>query len=162
MAIKRPTTKAAPEPELTDEQPQRKASKPKGDSFSALFDKTKPGGGFMAVGNHRVIIVGFEIEGSEEEGKMSAKVTYEGAANEEEGVAGKSLSQWYQLMKNGDVGAGIGFLKRDLDILGYTDVSFADLEGVFDEIVNEKKEVIINVKQNGQYTNAYLQGVSEG
>src|ERR1019366_5492718 len=97
MAIKRPTTNAAQTVPVEEPTKSRAPHKQAVGSFSSLFDATKPGGGFMPVGSHRVLIVGFDLEGSEEEGKMSAKVTYEGARDEEDGVAGKSLSQWYQL-----------------------------------------------------------------
>lgn len=171
MAIKRPG-KSTPEPEsepaAQEQQSRGKKRSGASKSFASQFDETKPGGGFMTVGTHKAYVVGLELEGEladegEDQGKLTAKITYEGAEDEDEGVAGKTLSQWYQLAtEDGELGKGIGFLKKDLNVLGYEDVGISDLEEVFASIVTERPKVVINVKQNGQYTNAYLQGLAEG
>lgn len=131
-------------------------------SLEAAFDAAKPGGGFMPVGKHVANITEFVLEEPNEKG-TSAKVTYEGSEqSENEEVHGKSLSQWYKLLdKEGQPAQGLGFLKRDLEILGYADVTGDQMEDVMAQITNARPLVSINVKQNGQYTNAYLNGLVE-
>lgn len=126
------------------------------DSFADAFDDAKAGGGsFFPVGQHVARISGFELEDTEK--GLSAKITYTGQEGEAED---KNIAQWYKLKTpEGDAGPGIPFLKRDLELLGHTDVKFADLGDTLDSIANEEPEVTINVKQNGQYTNAYLVGL---
>lgn len=157
MAIKKNTAQQPQSQSAVQAEPQKK-------SFADLFDKTKPGGGFMPVGKHTCYLTSLEVEGKlDGEDKLKVKVTFEGAEDEEEGVSGKSLSSWYSLRsEDGEPMGGIGFLKRDLEILGYADISLSDLEELCSTITNERLKVVINVKQNGQYTNAYLQGLAEG
>jgi hypothetical protein len=163
--VKKPLTGAAATSAAGDEQPEQAAPpvKRKAVSLSAAFDEAKPGGGFMEVGTHRAFITEFVVEEPNDKGH-SAKITYEGSdQSENEAVHGKEISQWYQLLKkDGSPGQGLGFLKRDLETLGYADVAGDDLEDVLAEIMTNRPEVIINVKRNGQYTNAYLQGLVEG
>lgn len=136
-------------------------------SLADVFDSTKPGRGLMPAGDFRAIVKGYELDGEiaddpDEQGALKVKVTYEGHEDEEEGVAGKTISQWYQIADDdGQPGPGIPFLKGDLDILGYEDVLLADLQEIFDDVEAEQPQVIIKVKQNGQYTNAYLQGLAD-
>lgn len=166
----------APEPEEEEEDPEVEEEKPakkslkkvatkSKKSFAELFDATKPGRGIFPLGDHKMKIIGFELEGDiadegEDQGELKAKVTYEGLEDEAEG---KTISSWYNLCsEDGDAGPGIPFLKGDLDVLGYEDVTLEDLQEIFDDIVAEEPEVIVKVKQNGQYTNAFLQGLAEG
>lgn len=178
MAIKKPLRKAA-EPEGTEEPTaaetgSRFKKRGAGDgssprrSLSDAFDEAKPGGGFMPVGKHEVLITNFELEGEiadniDEQKKLKAIVTYEGVPGEKEGVDGKELKSWYSLCDdNGEPQGGMGFIKKDLDVLGYDEVKIDDLAEVLQQITAERPKVIISVKQNGQYTNAYLQGLAEG
>lgn len=146
-----------------DQEAPKGAVKRTATSLEDAFDSAKPGGGFMPVGRHRAFITGFELEEPNDKGH-SAKVTYTGSdQSDNEEVHDKDLAQWYKLLdKDGSPGQGLGFLKRDLEILGYAEVKFSELEDTFAAIVTERPEVIINVKQNGQWTNAYLQGLAEG
>lgn len=165
--------KAPPaEEEEEEEAPPRKGSlKKKGSkdkkSLADVFDSTKPGRGLFPVGEFQAYINGFEFDGEiaeegEEQGMLKVKVTYEGHEDEEE-VAGKIISQWYQIAtEDGAAGPGIPFLKGDLDVLGYEDVILADLQEIFDDVESTRPLVVIKVKQNGQYTNAFLQGLAEG
>lgn len=136
-------------------------------SLADVFDETKPGRGLMPVGEYKMKVLGFELEGEiaddpDEQGELKVKVTYEGGEDEEEGVAGVTISQWYQIADDdGEPGPGIPFLKGDLDILGYEDVILADLEEIFADVASEEPEVVVKVVQNGRFTNAYLQGLAE-
>jgi hypothetical protein len=166
MPLKKPVQRAVPgAPAASAEQGEQQQApvKRKSVSLEAAFDEAKPGGGFMPVGRHRAFITEMVLEEPNDKG-TSAKVTYEGSPqSENEEVHGKSLSQWYKLLdKDGTPAQGLGFLKRDLEILGYADVTGDQLEDVFAQITSERPEVVINVKQNGQWTNAYLQGLVEG
>lgn len=150
--------------EEEDDAPKKKKKSSK--SFADMFDATKPGGKFP-VGDFKMRIVGFELEGeiaddTDDQGELKAKITYEGHENEED-VAEKTISNWYNLAdEDGKIGPGVPFLKGDLDVLGYEDVMLADLEEIFSTVEKERPEVIVKVKQNGQYTNAFLQGLADG
>lgn len=171
---KAPQVEEEEEPEEEEEEaPRRKGSlkkKKKGarKSFASVFDSTKPGRGLLPVGDYRAYVAGYELEGDiaeegEDQGELKAKVIYEIHEDEDEGIAGKSISQYYQLCdEDGNAGPGIPYLKGDLDILGYEEVLLEDLEEIFRDVEAERPEVLIKVKQNGQYTNAYLQGLADG
>lgn len=154
------------EPALRKGSKLKKKSKEKR-SLADIFDSTVPGRGLMPAGDYKMKVLGYELEGEiaddpDDQGELKVKVTYEGHEDEEEGVAGKTISQWYQIADDsGEAGPGIPFLKGDLDILGYEEVVLADLEEIFADVAAEEPEVIVKVKQNGQYTNAYLQGLAE-
>lgn len=131
-----------------------------GGSFASKFDTTKAGG-FVSFppGKHEGNIVSLEWDGDadpEAEGKLAAKITYSTDIDGED----KEGSQWYQVRTaEGDVGKGIGFLKSDLAKLGYEDVSFEEMEAVFQEVTNERPAVSFTSKVNGGYTNLYLNGL---
>jgi hypothetical protein len=167
MPIKQPVKRNVPGAEAAaageeTAAPKKPPVKRAATSLEDAFDEAKPGGGFMAVGKHRAFITEMTLEEPNEKG-TSAKVTYEGSPeSDNEEVHGKSLSQWYKLLdKDGVPAQGLGFLKRDLEILGYADVKGSEMEDTFALIVADRPEVIIQVKQNGQFTNAYLNGLVE-
>ena len=96
----------------------------------------------------------------EDEKGQSVRINFEIATEGE--ARGEKLAQFYKCFEaNGDPGKGLNFLKRDLAILGKPDVKFSELEDVFQEIVDAQTGVLITVKQNGQYTNVYLNGLCE-
>lgn len=164
MAVKKPvkSTAAANEEAAAASTPVKR----KNASFADAFSEAKATGGGFPPGKHEVFIIGFELLGEiaeegEPQGKLSAQITYEGDADEKEGVAGKEMKSFYSLCgDDGEAKGGCGFIKKDLDVLGYEDVKLGDLEDVFEQIVAERPKVVITVKQNGQYTNAYLQGLA--
>jgi hypothetical protein len=79
-----------------------------------------------------------------------------------DGEQEKDQKQSYQLQdKDGNPGAGIQFLKNDLETLGYDDVPFDELEDTLSELAAEEKLCKIKVKTNGRWKNAYLQGLAE-
>ncbi len=155
--------KSKREPEdQEDAPPSKKAAGGKsGRSLADKFNAAPVGGGpSMPPGKHQCAIISFELQ--ENAKGTSAVVEYEGRDNGDDDIDGKKLKQWYKLFDEKDeVAAGAGFLKADLATLGYEDVTFDDLEAAFKEITREEPMVVIQVKQNGQYTNAYLQGLVE-
>lgn len=166
---KRPAPVEEDDDEEEEEPAPKKKSKLKSkktNSLADIFDSTKPGRGLFPVGDFTVKVVGLEFDGEiaeegEEQEDLKVKITYEGLEDDEE-IAGKKISQWYQIWMDGEAGQGIPFLKGDLDVLGYEDVVLADLQDIFDDVLAEEPLVIIKVKEKNGYTNAYLQGLAEG
>lgn len=153
MALKKPISKPAQRQDDDAPPKQRKAS------WADKFDDAPKGAAAsMPAGKHKVIITGFEI--TENDKGVSAVIEYTGHADSE--VEDKKLKQYYKIQDAaGEVGQGAGFLKADLEKLGFEDVSGADLEETLAEIVSKEIVCMITVKQNGQWTNAYLDGVVE-
>lgn len=163
VPVAKKSFKKAPPVEEEEEEPAPKANKKK--SFADLFNATKPGRGIFPLGDWKMKVIGYELigdiaEDGEAQGELKAKITFEGLEDEAEG---KTISNISNLCDgDGDIGPGVPFLLGDLDILGYEKVELADLEQIFADIVAEEPQVIVKVKSNGQYTNAYLQGLAEG
>jgi len=145
----------------------KKAKKKAKKSFADIFDATQPGKGLFPIGTWTANLISIELDGSiaeedEEQSQLKVKVVYEGSADDEE-IAGKKISQWHNIVDDeGEAAQGIGFLKADLDILGYEDVVLADLEEILEQISAEGPAVVIKVKENKGYTNVYLQGLADG
>lgn len=160
MAIKRPARQVV-------EQDTQGGGKPARSSFADAFDAVKPGGGWPD-GKYEAYVVNLELDGEiappgQPQGKLKAKITYEGAEDESEAVAGKEMSQQYSLSDdNGEMMAGCGFLKRDMETLGYKDFTLNDLEEMFGEIVQQRPRVKIGVRYKDGFTNAFLNGVVQG
>jgi hypothetical protein len=75
---------------------------------------------------------------------------------------GQKVTQFYKLFEADEsMGKGLPFLKKDLAVLGYSHVKFGDLEQVFEEIVEKNVGCNVTVKQNGQFTNVYLNSLAE-
>lgn len=105
-----------------------------------------------------------EMVYEKKEGKgESVKVTYEATEPDDQSPAyGKKSSQWYQIFKkDGTIGAGVGFLKADLEKLGVDaeGQKFANIEATLEQISEAQPLCNVRVKQNGQYLNVYLQGL---
>lgn len=131
-------------------------------SLEDVFNSTPAGSGISwPEGEFKARLTMAELIEDEKSDRVSACFTYTGHEDEEESrVNGKDAKQYYQLMTaDGDPGAGIGFLKGDLEQLGYPDTPLSELEEVFKTLSNEEPEVLVKVKQNGKYTNLYLQKV---
>lgn len=125
---------------------------------SALFNKAKAAGQ-VDNGRYEGIIAELVLQPEDEKGQ-SVRVKYEIATDGD--FRGESVTQWYKIFEaNGTQGKGLGFLKRDLTMLGYPDVDFDSLEDAFEEIVDKNTAVVFQVKQNGNFTNVYLQGLCE-
>lgn len=170
-----PKKKPAPVEEDDDEQPAprkgsslKKKKKKAPRSLADVFDKTKPGGNKFPVGQFQAYVANLELEGEiaeeiEDQGPLVAKIQFEGHEDEDDEVAGKTLNQRYTIVgKDGEINdTAIGILKQDLEVLGYEEVMLGDLEEIFADIVAERPLVVIKTKQNGNFTNAYIQGVPE-
>lgn len=129
-----------------------------GESRAKQFDDTKPQGA-VDPGKYYAVIEEFVMQEPDDKGQ-SARVKY-GIANDGE-FRGQQVTQFYKVFESDDsTGKGAAFLKKDLAVLGYGDVKFADLDEAFEEIVNKDMGVVITVKQNGQWTNVYLGGLAE-
>lgn len=129
-----------------------------GQSKASLFDSTKAQGAIDG-GKYEAIISEFVLQDEDEKGQ-SARIKYEIASEGE--FQGQSLAQFYKLFEaSGGVGKGAAFLIKDMAVLGYDEVAFDDLENVFEEIVEKQLGVVITVKINGAFTNAYLGGLCE-
>jgi hypothetical protein len=129
-----------------------------GKSKADVFNKTKAQGQIDA-GKYEAIITELVLQDEDEKGQ-SVRMKYEIATDGD--FRGQSLAQFYKLFEaDGGAGKGAAFLKKDLAVLGYDNVEFDDLEKAFEEIVEQELGVVITVKINGQFTNAYLGGLCE-
>jgi hypothetical protein len=129
-----------------------------GQSRADAFDAAKPQGQIDG-GKYVALIAEMVLQDPDDKGQ-SARVKYEIATEGE--FRGADVTQFYKLFEaDGSVGKGAAFLKRDLAVLGHADVKFGDLEETFEEIVNDQVGCNVTVKQNGQWTNVYLDGVTE-
>lgn len=129
-------------------------------SLAHLFDDTdmSEASNMLPEGEHEVRLNSFEIKDKPGKG-TSAFVEYEAIDGDYEG---KKVRQMYMLTEpNGEKKQGMAYLKRDLALLGYEDVKGKDLESSLQTLTEEQPICIINVKNNGQYVNAYLQGLAE-
>ena len=157
MAIKKPVGKPAAT-KAAATQVEEEQGNGSGQSKADLFDSTKAQGQIDS-GKYEAIITEFVLQEEDEKGQ-SARIKYEIATDGE--FRGQSLAQFYKLFEaNGSRGKGAAFLKKDLAILGYDEVHFDDLESAFEEIVEKELGVVITVKINGAFTNAYLGGLCE-
>lgn len=162
MALKRKTVPAV---NHEDSAPDPKIKQPKTEgSLADYFDNTTATEGFVTwpPGEYIAHITEFVVLEPNEKG-VAVKLVYTGHEDEEnEKVTGREISQFYKVKNaDGSKGNGVGFLKRDLEILGYENVTGAELEDTLSAIATEQPKVIVNVKLNGQYTNAYLKGLAE-
>lgn len=127
-------------------------------SKADLFDQTKAQGQVDA-GKYEAIISELVLQEEDEKGQ-SVRMKYEIATDGD--FRGQVITQFYKIFESdGGVGKGLAFLKKDLAVLGYDDVAFGDIEQVFEEIVEKNLGVVITVKINGAFTNAYLGGLCE-
>ena len=168
MAVKRQAPAALPS--RTAAQPtgkavpgaQAPATAPTGGSFASLFDQTPASSGVgidVPPGDYECILVYGKIEPANEKG-TNALLKYEVA--DEGDYQGKVIPTYYRLMEvSGEVGKGMGIFKKDMAKLGFPDLKGEDVEDALSQLVEAMDGVAIKVKQNGQYVNAYLQGLVE-
>ena len=146
MATKKAIGKASHD----DDAPKKKSS------LAAAFNASKGSAIGLSVGKHQCNITDMQFI----ENDKGASVMVEYTAHEDDDDAGKKSRQYYKLLDaEENVCAGVDFLKGDLAKLGYADVDFDDLEATLSQIRKEEPLVEIKCVQNGQYLNAYLQGV---
>lgn len=149
MAIKKSS-----KPSKSEQPPKR------GLSLAEIWDNTDPSeaSNNLPAGEHEVRLNSIELKDDPKKGK-AAIITYEAIDGDHEG---KTLRQLYKLADPaGGKGPGVAYLMRDLALLGYSDIDGKKLKKTLQEISDEQPMVIINAVENGQYTNAYLQGLPE-
>jgi len=128
-------------------------------SLATQFDETdaSEASQMMPPGEHEVRLNEITLVVDPKKG-ASVKSTYEIIDGD---LEGKKISSFSKLTDvAGNKAPGMAYLKRDLALLGYDDVPGKKLAKILAEISDEQPLVIINVKVNGQYTNAYLQGLA--
>lgn len=159
MAVKRQTKQTPPAratagTKRAPAQEEEKGSMSKADAF----DNAKAQGA-VDNGKYDAVISEFVLQDADEKGQ-SVRIKYKIAT--EGDFENQELAQFYKCFEADESpGKGLAFLKKDLAILGYDDVKFAELEDVFEEIVEKRAGVVITVRQNGQFTNCYLGGLCE-
>lgn len=150
-----PQRKVAPKPR--DEETEEGGSS-SANSRAAAFDSAKAFGE-IDPGKYEAVIVEVVLQDEDDKGqsvRLKIEIATEGDMQGEEAV------QFYKIFNaDGTTGKGASFLKRDLALLGHEDVSFGDLEQVFEEISDAHTGIVVTVKKNGAYTNVYLQGLCE-
>jgi len=123
---------------------------------ASLFDESKPESGFgVPPGDYVAILAAASHEKDGQ--KESIKFGYEIAEGESEG---KNLNAWYNLFDTeGKPQRGMGFFKRDMEVLGQAVPTYDELEDGLRALADERLRVIVTVKQNGQWTNLFLKGL---
>lgn len=150
--------KAAAAPSHRTSPPAPRGNEDTGSKADA-FDSTMPQGQ-VAPGKYEAVVVEMVMGNVDPEKGQSARIKVEIATEGDQ--QGQSATQFYKVFEaDENVGKGAAFLKRDLAILGYPDVKFGDLEDVFEEITEKHPGIVVTVKQNGNFTNVYLNGLCE-
>ena len=143
-------------------QPKEKEKKPaaanKSRSLADVFDDTQPQGQ-TEPGKYDSVLVEAVLQAPDDRGQ-SARFSYEIASEGDN--QGNRVTQFYKLLNDdGSRGQGMAFLKRDLAVLQKGDVAGDELEDALKELSEEMPGCSITVKQNGAFTNVYLNGISE-
>jgi hypothetical protein len=129
-------------------------------SLADLFDAAdiNDASNKLSEGEHEVRLN--EIKIIEDEKKGSIAITsFEAIDGDEEG---KKAGARYKLTDaDGNGAPGMSILKRDLALLGFENVKGKKLLKACEELTEAQPMCIVCVKQNGQYTNVYLQGLAE-
>lgn len=147
--------KPGPAPEQDEQQtPEGAVSK------EDAFDNAEPESGFGLPGGQYVAhLVKCEMD-RKSLPKESVCFDYEIAEGEQEG---KTVKAWYNLFdKNGNQMKGIGYFKRDMEVLGQPSFKLAEIDDALATLEAERVKVNITGKQNGAYFNIYLNGLAEG
>jgi hypothetical protein len=164
MPIQKKAAAAPPPARKTATPPAPRGDNGGGDDGAGMskadaFDSARPQGQ-IAPGKYEAVIVEMVMGKEDPEKGQSARIKVEVATEGE--MQGESATQFYKVFEaDGSVGKGASFLKRDLGILGYPDVKFGDIEDIFEEITEKHPGVVVTVKQNGQFTNVYINGLCE-
>lgn len=128
-------------------------------SKADAFNDAAPESGFnIPAGQYIAHLTGAvkETEGEKE----SVKFSYEIAEGEHES---KGLAAWYNLFdKDGKPMRGMGFFKRDVELLGQEEIPYEELDDRLEDLASERLLCNISVKHNGQFVNVYLQGLAQG
>ncbi len=134
------------------------ARKSKDLDLSDLYDSADPAEAMagMPVGEWECDLTG---SGVEKDGKKtSVYLQWTGRDGEAEGKQGR---MFYGIVDDsGNPGKGIGYLKRDLSTLDVEKDENESFEDFIENLTSLGLAGIIKVKQNGEYTNLYLQGAA--
>lgn len=138
----------------------KKPTAPKVKSLADMFDESTgvSAADLLPEGEHKVRINEMVMKEDSSKGTGVA-ATYECIDGENEG---KKIRQFYKLTDSeGQKAPGMDFLKRDLALMK-VEATGAQLKKALAKVTEEQPLVFINVKQNGEYVNARLQGLAEG
>jgi hypothetical protein len=154
------TSRTLPKPGPNPADEEQEETTGRASSKEEAFDNAEPESGFgVPNGNYIANLVGAKLEKDESSEKESVMFEYEIKEGEAEG---KTIKAWYSLFdKDGNQMKGMGFFKRDMEVLGQPSFKYAEIEDALQQLESERVEVNINVKQNGQWTNVYLQGLAQ-
>lgn len=129
-------------------------------SLADLWDSTdaSEASNNLPTGTHTVRLNEITMKVDPKKGE-AAIVVFEAIDGDYEG---KTARQFYKLKDiEGNKGPGIAYLQRDLALLGYENIPGAKIKKTLKEISDDQPMCVVNVKENGQYTNVYLQGLAE-
>lgn len=124
------------------------------------FDNAEPESGFgLPNGNYVAHLIKCAVDRTTPP-KESVRFDFEIAEGDCEG---KTVVAWYSLFdKQGQQMKGIGYFKRDMEVLGAPPFKFADIDDALATLEAERVKCNITGKQNGQFFNIFLQGLAEG
>jgi hypothetical protein len=156
------TSRTLPKPGPTPVQQEEDEQQETGEvqSKEDAFDNAEPEVGFgIPNGGYRAHLVKCVVD-RQAMPKESVMFGYEIAEGDFEG---KQINSWYNLFdKEGKAMKGIGYFKRDCEVLGQPSFKLAEIDEAMQNLEQERLLCNINVKQNGQWTNVFLQGLAEG
>lgn len=157
MPIQRKTAKT-PEKKPAANGKRAAAGKPEGRSLEETFDDTKAQGQ-TEEGKYEAVLNEAVLMPANEKGQS---VMFAYLIATEGDNQGNRVAQFYKLLNDdGSRGQGLAYLKRDLAVLQKGDVKGSELEDALEELAEEKPGCSITVKQNGAFTNVYLNAMSE-
>ena len=133
------------------------SKKGKGCSLAAMWDMTDPteASNNLPAGEQKAILADIQVNKDKTKG-TAVFFKWQGVDEAE----GKTSSQMYKLTDGeGTKAPGLAYLMRDLALLGYEGIKGKNLEKTLKEIVEEEITAIVNVKEKGEYTNVYVQGL---
>lgn len=159
MAKKIGAKKSASPPATKPREQEIETDEGSDEAAAAAFDNTKAQGQVEG-GKYEALLADMVLQPKNDQGQ-SVRAEYEIA--DEGDYRGVKVAQFYKIIEaNGDAGKGAAFLKKDLVVLGFPDVSYGALKECFEEIKDKELAVHVTIKQNGAYTNVYLNGLAEG
>lgn len=173
--VEKKVVKKSSKKEESEEKEEKSSKKSSGGtrSLTSLFKKAKvaPKNSFgLPPGNYECLVNGGEADQNDK--GISAYLEYVAVNCEDSEIDGRSHRAFYGLVDaDGEPQQGIEYFKRDLLELGITE---EELEGLDDDddlidainkllrkIAKAQPWVSVQVKQKGDYTNLFLQGVME-
>lgn len=127
-------------------------------SKAQAFDEVSPGGGAVPAGKYEAVLKEAVLQDPDDKGQSARFKVLIASEN----YMGEELTWWNKIFDvDENPTGGVKFLKQTLAKLGYPDVTFDDLESVFEELTNDHPGCAIQVKINEGYTNVYINGLIE-